>query len=756
MVMESWILTHFFNPAFVAAGAALVASPILIHLINRMRYRRVRFAAMEFLLQSQRRNQRRLLIEQLLLLLLRILIVLAIVALLARLILDPRHLSIFRGAKAHHVVLLDDSASMRDRWGETSAFAEAKAVVKKIVAEGARRPDTQKFSLVLLSNPEQPFLPERDVNDAFVTELDTKLENLTATHQASDLVAGLQLIRKFLAEERGTIQQVHVVSDFRRKDWQDQKAITAAVEELTKAGVTVNLVRTVPGQHDNLAVTDLSGAVQVAAAGVPLRLTVGVKNFGTQVAKDVRLAVFDDNHRIPNNLIVEKLEPGEELTYEVDVRLATPTKHRLRVELDPDSLAEDNRRFLAVDVSNAVPVLILDGGPEGEAATYVADALAADPGSTGLSPTIPAEGLDYLRRRSLDSFSCIYLINVPELAPDALDALEKYVAAGGGLIWYLGDEAHPVWYTSQAYKQGNGVFPAPLAAASRELPEDSTNPGPDFRAHSHPLFADFVDEGELSAFHFVDVRRYYPVADDWERDDQQRGGSGTGVSPVTTLATLRNRDPLLLTHEYGQGRIITCLTTADPKWTNWPLDFTYVPLQLEMVEYVARRDRSLPVRTVGEPIELALDPAEYTDTVEISVPDSEGQSVARLQAAPVEQEGSNDLRLTATYRDTDTPGIYLARVVNQQQVPEERLFAYNVPESEGDLALVSTPDLRKRLGNNPAVRIQEPGDLEWIEGEEAGSEVRNALLVFLFLGLLAEQLLAYRLSYHPKLAGAAA
>ena len=75
--MNAWLANHFFNPTFVAGGACLIAAPIIIHLINRMRYKRVRFAAMEFLLASQQRNRRRLLLEQLLLLLLRILIVAA-------------------------------------------------------------------------------------------------------------------------------------------------------------------------------------------------------------------------------------------------------------------------------------------------------------------------------------------------------------------------------------------------------------------------------------------------------------------------------------------------------------------------------------------------------------------------------------------------------------------------------------------------------------------------------------------------------
>src|SRR5207245_2121892 len=77
-------MLEFMHPGFLIAGSALVSLPIVIHLINRMRYRRVRWAAMEFLLKSQKRNRRRLIIEQLLLLALRCLLVMLGVLLVSR------------------------------------------------------------------------------------------------------------------------------------------------------------------------------------------------------------------------------------------------------------------------------------------------------------------------------------------------------------------------------------------------------------------------------------------------------------------------------------------------------------------------------------------------------------------------------------------------------------------------------------------------------------------------------------------------
>ena len=121
--------------------------------------------------------------NSLLLLLLRILIVLAILALLARLILDPR-LTVFGGeGKAHHLVVLDDSASMWNRWGDTTAFEEAKKVIRKLVREGAKRPQTQKFSMVLLSKPNDFFIAEKDVDDELLRDLEDKLENLKPSYK---------------------------------------------------------------------------------------------------------------------------------------------------------------------------------------------------------------------------------------------------------------------------------------------------------------------------------------------------------------------------------------------------------------------------------------------------------------------------------------------------------------------------------------------------------------------------------------------
>ena len=103
---------------------------MLIHLINMMRHRRVQWAAMEFLLVSQKKHRTWIMLKQLLLLLLRMAAVAAVVLMVAQPRLQNQLGNLLGGTRTHHIVLLDDSFSMSDRWADTDAFSEAKKVVR--------------------------------------------------------------------------------------------------------------------------------------------------------------------------------------------------------------------------------------------------------------------------------------------------------------------------------------------------------------------------------------------------------------------------------------------------------------------------------------------------------------------------------------------------------------------------------------------------------------------------------------------------
>src|ERR1700675_157338 len=101
-------------------GMWFLAAPVLIHLINMLRHQRVQWAAMEFLLASQKKFRTWVILKQLLLLLLRMAAIALVVLALAQPLLPEKMGGFLGGRPTHHIVLLDDSFSMSDRRGETS------------------------------------------------------------------------------------------------------------------------------------------------------------------------------------------------------------------------------------------------------------------------------------------------------------------------------------------------------------------------------------------------------------------------------------------------------------------------------------------------------------------------------------------------------------------------------------------------------------------------------------------------------------
>src|SRR5580658_4751502 len=124
----------FLSPLLIW-GTLLGAIPIIIHLLNRRRFRRVEWAPMYYLRLTIQRNRRRIQFEQLLLLLLRIALIVILFFYLARPLLNPTGLETWLGSggRTSQVVLIDDSLSMGYSSGDSTAFSRAKEAAGSLV-----------------------------------------------------------------------------------------------------------------------------------------------------------------------------------------------------------------------------------------------------------------------------------------------------------------------------------------------------------------------------------------------------------------------------------------------------------------------------------------------------------------------------------------------------------------------------------------------------------------------------------------------
>src|SRR6266545_3206554 len=334
------MLELFANPAYLVAGGALISSPIIIHLINRMRFKRMRWAAMEFLLKAQKRSRRRLIIEQLILLLLRCLLVALAALLVARFLgfsLDSLGSAFGQQRENVHIVLLDDTLSMRAQWREGGgaeekscfALARKEVIIDGILSKVSQSMTNDKVIIVPLSKValDPKFQPriydhlntpgplEAAKNEVMAMQPSfVSVDAAPAVNKAFELGTG-NLKRGFdkaiealpdgskaILERRVT---VHVVSDFRKHDWVGLEArpLQEGVLKLAKSGMKVRLVDTahplrVKGQneapvyHDNIGISEIRASTRITGKGMPVQFTVTVANF-TPRETDVHITLLN-------------------------------------------------------------------------------------------------------------------------------------------------------------------------------------------------------------------------------------------------------------------------------------------------------------------------------------------------------------------------------------------------------------------------------------------------------------------------------
>ncbi len=771
-------LTQFFlNPAYVLPGAALVLVPILIHLLSRLRYKKVRFAAMEFLLESEELNRRRIVLEQLLLLLLRIVAVLLIGLLIAKLVLDPSRFLMLRGASMHHVVILDDSLSMRDREGDATVFHQALQTLENMLAEGSRQPGTSRITLLSMTDPGRPIVSDRTLDAAFVQEILPRLRNLTCSWRASSPIDAINAARDILAADGGAAPQVHVLTDLRATDWNSRPDVVAALESLKTIKASVDLVKVVKDARSNMAIQQLTAETLALAQGVPWRMTITLKNYSSTKVAGLRGTVLLDGTPLPGRILIPDIEPGAQLQVSHDVTFDSEGRHQIEVRLEDDALREDNRRFLAVDVTEKRTILIIDDEGQQEDASFVAAALSADPALTGLASEVRAS--QTLTSSNLAKYDCIYLLNIRDLPADTILLLADYVRSGGGIVWFPGEQANVRWYSESLREPSIKLFPVPIGTvheidAGIGTVENDVSPFVTPVFEEHPIF--MIYNALDSPFpDTVQIARWLQVTDNWKSDDTERADG------VRTIMRLKTGQPVAFEHSIGKGRVLTFLTGAGRRWSNWPIAPAspgYVVMNLLIHQYLQRPVDSVESRELSEPIQLQWPISLFTENVEVYLPDAGphdepvAETFVRLQATllknnssvPIETSSTNasdenkqndassaEQELGVTIKQAERPGIYRIRRFSTEGNVNDLVMAVNVPTSESSLAMADQEQITSQ-SELDHVRILESDAANSLGGSEAGRELRWLLLGLLIATLVAEQLLALRLSYHPEVA----
>ena len=433
------------HPALMWLGVA-GSIPIIIHLFNRQRYKRIRWAAMEWLLAAMKKTRRRMQIENLILLAIRVLVLVLLAAALARPFMKSAIASTFAESNTHVVVVMDVSYSMDYRGAsrDTTPLEKARQVALGILAD-LKTTEADRFSLILLT----------DMPNAAIGEPSSRVDlgrqivgDAVATDQGTSIPKTMELVRDALKKSTNFTKKVFLITDNQRHAWAVPEKERTRVAELFKEVTDLTapngggiILHDVGGNVvDNVAVVDLVPApgTKVISTDRSVEFVALLRNYGPMQVSGATMNVFIDGSKQGSFQITVPAHDKVSQPFHHTFREDGP--HAIAVELDADALSHDNRRSLAVDVREALKVLVVNGE---KGTTFQTDEVAAL--KAALNPSIDQrERVDIysinevlengFAREDVRKYDLLVLANLETISQEEVAAVEEFVKAGGGVM----------------------------------------------------------------------------------------------------------------------------------------------------------------------------------------------------------------------------------------------------------------------------------------------------------------------------------
>lgn len=757
--MFSW----FINPWMLIGGLA-VASPILIHLLNKRRFKIVEWAAMDFLFQADKKNRRRVQLENFILLMLRCLAMLLIALLLARPFLPSSVTSVLQQVQTlERVILIDDSLSQRVLRDSSPAFNVARDNAKDLIARFAESDETEDWLTVMLtSSPDQPLLANEPLTTSTLASISQALDDLECSDKIADYTVSLTEMNRYVSGQRETGGRVaYFFSDMRERDWVNsldtntESAPNKLITQISEATIGCFVIDVGSPNDQNLAITSVRPE-NVQVADKVIQFNVAVANYGTQTANQVRVLLQVDEGQ-PDYEVIPSIAPGqtEELAFryvfpshQIDAGLLLSdseskprfTNYRVVAEIDrqflgeeglaADQLLEDSRYQFASRVKEGISVLLVDGDPsaasERSETHYLRSLQVA---GTGIDmEVVTAIELETV---SLSDYEVIFLCNIDEASTDRVKSLEQWVSDGGALVFMPGNRVRARTFNESFYRDGNGLSPLMLDSMTGD-PTMAKWVNFEIDPQIHPALR-VVVESDASSLSGVDVFS-------WWTSKMAKELIGKTIQVPLRLNDQDN-SPAMVDRTFGTGNVIVFTIPGDGDWSMWPSSPTFPPVMIDLIDYLIGSSGDETEIDLAGSVSYPVDTSAYESRVALRNPENEKiESVAR----PVNEseEAKQSELYKVSFDDVSRRGFYDLELTRHTGEKEAVLFAANLDPRESRLKRLPASSMEGDFfGDKVSLVSAEQLAEQTVSG--GSSEIWMQILFLLFGILMVEQCLGW-------------
>ena len=687
----------FLNAIFMF-GLVAMAVPIIIHLLNRRRIRKIRFSSLEFLSELAKRRMRKINLRRILILILRTLAVMLLVFAFARPTLRSAGFLIPGKAPKNVIVCLDVSYSMGVNHEIGTALTMARELAHSIVDQAGKN---DLLNLVLFSDRPEELLEKGTRNRNLIK---TAIDN--AEPSAETTAIDRAITRAFELVDRSDVDngEIYVVSDFRFNA--DSTIVTRrGPAPGQKEHVRVYLIPVYEEDADNVSIDRVTVPRKLLRPGEVIRVGVAISNHSREHPANFPLELSVGGKRKAEKVI--NLAPSAATTVTFPISFTEWGSYQCRVSKNRDRLPIDDDRHFILEVSKSVPVTLVRGirqTTEEQTASFFYLEKALNPrGTTEGEFTVKTIDQRDLTAAALPKRGVVVWTNPQNLETRRLALLERYVKRGGSLMIFLGESDRRLW-NNRRFRQFVGMRAADRK--TNQLREGYTS----FR-RDHPVFSIFSPE-ELELRTRTRVKSYV---------------AAIGVAPDSVLAYVGGGDPALWECSRGKGSVLVFAASPDLESGDIPLSPMFLPLVHTSVSYLAIEGgtRHLRENPVGQDLFFDIPEGEVSAS-HLLIRDPQGRPLK-----PVIYESPQGDKTQVICERTRAVGVFTL----QSDTTVVAVAAVNLDTRESNLARSSLPE------DGGAVVQAGPDFLDNLEEKRQGREVFAFFVLLVAVALVAESIL---------------
>lgn len=557
----------FLNPA-ILFGLLAASIPVIIHLFNLRKLKKIEFSTLAFLKELQKNKIRKIKLKQWILLALRVLIILFAVMAFARPALQSMQIGgTTSAAKTTAIFVLDDTFSMSVVDQKGSYFNQSKEIISQVIS---KLQEGDEVGLILVSN-----VRAENKLTSSLSEFIKNIDQSNISFVSGDLNSAITKAAQLISESKNFNKEIYVLSDF-QKNKITKENLKNDLSELLNESIRLYSFDLSDKEVFNLSIDELQINNQIFEKDKPVSFSVTVTNNSIQDVSNAVVSLFMNNERIAQKSF--DVSSGQSVIIDLEGTPKSSGFIDIFAEIETDEIEQDNKRFASILIPDKISL--------GLFAENLNDLTFVD-----LALQTAGEGKYQFERKNINQLNAQQLNKYQTIIITAnkifssVNQIKSYLENGGGVILFPSSTNDITSYNITLNQLNLGscsAFAGKLNNSELKIRFDKT----DF---NHPVFQNIFQNDDKKKYESPELNAYYKL-----------------TSSGNQLISLVDGSSFLSEYKVGKGKVFVFNSAPVLSWSDFPIKSIFAPLMNKSAAYLSSKERDENVFLAGEEVNINL------------------------------------------------------------------------------------------------------------------------------------------------------